>query len=94
MDTGQRDDAGSQYDKIQSLLNSQKWEEAISELESHLAVYPHNAVAHNDLAVLASQKGDWEKALRHYQKAVELDLTNLTFKKNLGRVSFCRSERF
>ena len=83
-----RDDAGSQYDKIQSLLNSQKWEEAISELESHLAVYPLNAIAHNDLAALASQNGDWEKALRHYQTAVNLDIANPTFKKNLGEFHF------
>ena len=80
--------AGIQYDKIQSLMESQKWEESISELEDRLAVYPNNAVAHNDLAVLASQKGDWEKALCHYERAVELDPTNLIFKKNLGEFYF------
>ena len=75
-------------------MDSQKWEEAISELESHLAVYPHNAVAHNDLAVLASQKGDWEKALRHYEKALEFNPTNLTFKKNLGEFHFAVRKDF
>jgi radical SAM superfamily enzyme YgiQ (UPF0313 family)/Tfp pilus assembly protein PilF len=57
---------------------------AISLLEKILLEFPNFAIAHNDLAVLILEGGEIERALKHYERAVELAPQNMTFKKNLG----------
>ena len=72
------------YEQIQSVMNAGGTEEALSLIRKLVAVVPDFALAHNDLGVLLLNKGDKEQALIHYREAVELDPTNLTFRKNLA----------
>jgi tetratricopeptide (TPR) repeat protein len=48
------------------------------------ALHPDFALAQNDLGVLAYQAGDKQAALAYYQRAVQLEPVNLTFRKNLA----------
>jgi len=60
-----------------------------------VASRPESAIAYNDLGVLAYQEGERQTALEYYQKAVELEPANLTFRKNLGEcywIGFGRHE--
>ncbi|MBI5062273.1 MAG: tetratricopeptide repeat protein [Desulfatitalea sp.] len=59
-------------------------QEAARTLERVIAVDPRHASAHNDLAVLAFEGGDKDKAQRFYEKACELAPYNGVFQKNLG----------
>jgi|GEM_PF-204877 len=79
---------GQMYRKVQELICQGKEEEAIQGLEKIIAQFPQVGLAHNDLAVLVLGKGEMEKALGHYEKAVELEPENITFKKNLSEFYF------
>jgi tetratricopeptide (TPR) repeat protein/glycosyltransferase involved in cell wall biosynthesis len=57
---------------------------ALSILEKLVAVQPDHALAHNDLGVLLYQVHEKDKALAHYDTAVKLEPSNLTFQKNLA----------
>lgn len=57
---------------------------ALSSLQQAIVADPRNATAHNDCAVLSFEQDDKEKALYHYERAVELAPDNTTFLKNLG----------
>lgn len=46
------------------------------------------AVAEKDLGNVAYKKKDFETALKHYSKAVELDATNIIFRNNRAAVYF------
>ncbi|MBM4329737.1 MAG: tetratricopeptide repeat protein [Deltaproteobacteria bacterium] len=73
------------YASIQQIfIQSGKYEEAIYALEKLLESYPDYALAHNDIAVLSSNKGNKEKARFHYEKAVSLNSGNPTFLRNLA----------
>lgn len=52
--------------------------------ERMLAVNPRNALAHNNLAIIWIRRGDFDKALYHYEQAVEAEPENTTYKKNLA----------
>lgn len=69
---------------VSELLQQGKTKEARSLLQQQLASNPHNAVAHNDLGVIFQQEGDVQQAKLHHEKAVQLQPTNLVFKKNLA----------
>ena len=76
--------AREDYDQAQSLMAQGDAPGACRQLEKLVAAYPDYALAHNDLGVLYYQDGQKEKALAAYQRAVELEPLNLTFKKNLA----------
>ncbi|MBP1719783.1 MAG: glycosyl transferase, partial [Deltaproteobacteria bacterium] len=78
----------ARYRKIQDLLLQGKEDQALRSLEEFVENFPQSGLAHNDLAVLALGRGEMDKALRHYEKAVELEPENITFKKNLGEFYF------
>ncbi len=59
-------------------------EEIIEEIERLSVSFPKFALVHSDLGVLYYNNGNKEKALNHYQKAVQLEPANATFQKNLG----------
>jgi Flp pilus assembly protein TadD len=61
-----------------------KREEAKKALEQLVALRPDSALAHNDLGILHYQGGDKHEALRHYERAAQLDRSNVTFLKNLA----------
>ncbi len=46
------------------------------------------ARAYNDLGVIAYRQGEKDKALTHYQKAVKLAPTELTYRKNLADLCY------
>jgi hypothetical protein len=72
------------YTKAQRLIHTGKYEAAITKLEKLLHTYPAHALAHNDLGVLYSQKGEKKRAINHIEKSLELDPHNSTTKKNFS----------
>ncbi|HON00885.1 MAG TPA: tetratricopeptide repeat protein, partial [Acidobacteriota bacterium] len=77
-------DPESLHREARSLVQRGRTDRAIEKLEIFLQAFPDHAVAHNDLGFLYFGKGDREKALAHYEKAVEADRSNLTALKNLA----------
>lgn len=59
-------------------------DQAIYTLEKLLSAFPDHAIAHNDLGFLHYRKGEVEKALAHYEKAISIDRKNPTVLKNLA----------
>lgn len=82
------------YQNIRVLLETGRTDEAMKALEKLIEDFPKCALAYNDLGVLFCQRGNTEKALKHYETAVRLEPENITFQKNtadfyyfvLGRV--------
>lgn len=72
------------YQEIQPLIENGWHDVALNALEKLLDVHPQFATAHNDLGVLYYNQGLKEKAQLHYEKAVEFQAENVTFKKNLA----------
>jgi tetratricopeptide (TPR) repeat protein len=72
------------YQAAQKVTTEGREQEAIPILETLLAASPEHAQAHNDLGVLLYRAGDKNRALDHYEKAVQYDSNNTTFQKNLA----------
>ena len=72
------------YGQIQPLREANDSQAVIDELEKLLGIYPDFALAHNDLGVLYYHAYQKENALGHYERAVQLESGNITFKKNLA----------
>jgi len=70
--------------EIQPLINEGKHEKATIALEELITLYPKFALAYNDLGVLYFNKGEKEKALSYYEKAVQLQPENIIYQKNLA----------
>jgi glycosyltransferase involved in cell wall biosynthesis/Flp pilus assembly protein TadD len=81
------------YQGIQPLLNSSKPEDAITVLKNLVDSFPEFAQAHNDLGVLYYGAGEKQAALTHYEKAVQLEPGNITFKKNLADFYYVEQNR-
>ncbi|QXE86198.1 tetratricopeptide repeat protein [Geomonas nitrogeniifigens] len=80
--------AEERYQRSQELVQQGDLAGAEAELSAILALYPDFAPAHNDLAVLAYDKGDKDAARTHYEKAAQLAPGNSTFQKNLADFYF------
>jgi Flp pilus assembly protein TadD len=72
------------YLEIQPLIDNGWYDVALKALEKLLEVHPQFAIAHNDLGVLYYNQGVKDKAQLHYEKAVEFQAENNTFRKNLA----------
>jgi len=72
------------YQEIQPLIENGWHDVALNALEKLLDVHPQFAFAHNDLGVLYYNQGLKDKAQMHYEKAVEFQAENITFRKNLA----------
>ena len=72
------------YQEIQPLVENGWHDVALNALEKLLDVHPQFALAHNDLGVLYYNQGIKDKAQIHYEKAVEFQTENITFRKNLA----------
>lgn len=81
------------YKDIQPLLENEWHDAAVNAMEKLLEVYPDHAVTHNDLGVLYLNQGENEKALVHYEKAVEYQPENITFLKNLADFYYVKMEQ-
>lgn len=57
---------------------------ALALLDQVIERDPQNALAHNDRGVLSFEQNDKEKAMYHYEQAVDLEPENVTFLKNLA----------
>jgi GT2 family glycosyltransferase/tetratricopeptide (TPR) repeat protein len=57
---------------------------ALALLDQLIEMDPQNALAHNDCGVLSFEQNDKEKAMYHYEQAVDLAPDNITFLKNLA----------
>jgi len=86
-------DSATLYRKARSLVQRGRTDQAIVSLEELLQTCPDHAEAHNDLGILYFGKGNREKALVHYEKAVAIDPTNRTALKNLADLYWTVSER-
>ena len=84
--------AEEQYEKIQAMIEGGNGD-AVSLLENLSISHPQFALAHNDLGVLYYSQGEKEKALNHYEQAVQLEPQNLNFQKNLADFYFVESGR-
>jgi len=72
------------YQEIQPLVENGWHDVALNALEKLLNIHPQFAIAHNDLGVLYYNQGLKDKAQMHYEKAVEFQAENITFRKNLA----------
>lgn len=54
------------------LFQRKKVEEAIATIEKAIEQNPNDALAHNALGVIYSQKGEFDKALEYFDKAISL----------------------
>jgi hypothetical protein len=61
------------------------WREAQFRFQRAVQLDPHNAMAHNNLAVALEANGDFEKARREYLEALKLDKGNQYIQKNYSR---------
>lgn len=80
-------------ENVQAMVSAGDNEAAIKALEDLVTKCPDNAIAHNDLGVLCYNRGDKEKALTHYEKAVQLQPVNTTFQKNLADFTYVEMSR-
>ncbi len=74
------------YRKARGFIEESKFTEAARALGDYLLARPGDALAHNDLGCLYYRLGERDKALEHYEKAVELEPGNATYMKNLADV--------
>ncbi len=72
------------YEEALSIAEKGDQGTAIRMLNDLLNKNPGFPPAHNDLGVLHWQSGDHDKALLHYERAVELTPDNVTYIKNLA----------
>jgi len=72
------------YQNACALIEGGRRQEAVQILEKLVAIDKEHALAHNDLGVLFSECGELEKALFHYERAVELAPENGMFLKNVA----------
>ncbi len=76
------------YRRAQEQISAGEDEQALLTLEQLVAQEPDNALAHNDLGVLHTRRGDMEKALFHHEIAVKNNPVNTTFQKNLAALYY------
>lgn len=69
---------------FQQLGNHHNVEDLTASLQTVVELYPRHAPAHHDLGGAYYQKGDNDKALLHFEKAVEIDSENSIYQKSLA----------
>jgi glycosyltransferase involved in cell wall biosynthesis/ADP-heptose:LPS heptosyltransferase/Flp pilus assembly protein TadD/predicted O-methyltransferase YrrM len=69
---------------VEPLIEQGLYGEAEEALDHLVRDFPGYAPAHNDLGTLAHQRGDREKALRHYEAAAGLQPDHIDYLKNLA----------
>ncbi len=72
------------HQEIQPLIENGWYDAAVPAYEKLLESYPNYAPAHHDLGVLHFNRGDKDTARLHYEKAVDFQPENFTYKKNLA----------
>lgn len=77
-----RSDAREQVEFGVQVAQKGLWKEALYRWERATQVDPTYAAAFNNLAVAYEQLGDFEKARKAYEKAVELEPNNTMIRQN------------
>lgn len=83
---GYSKEAQELYAKALKLVEEKEFEAAIETLEALVNAFPEHASAHNDLAVVHFENGNHDKALRHLERASELERDNVNTLRNLGSI--------
>ena len=81
------------YQDIQPLVDNEWHEAAINAFGKLLESYPDCASAHRDLGTLNYKIGDQEKALAHYEKAVQLAPNDTAIQKTLADFYYAEQGR-
>jgi len=79
------DSAGAQLAFGTSMAQRGLWQEALFRFNEAERLDPQNFHVHNNLGVAYEASGDYEKALAHYKKALEIAPTNREAKANYAR---------
>ena len=77
-----RSDARAQVEFGIRVAQKGLWREAIYRWQRAIAVDPTYAAAYNNLAIAYEHEGDFEKARQAYEKAAELDPSNMMIRQN------------
>jgi tetratricopeptide (TPR) repeat protein len=75
-----------EHQRLEELVRDRSFEEAVAVARSLLSKKPDFAPAHIQLAQIASEQGERKAAVKHYERALELDPTNAAAHLNLGRL--------
>jgi len=71
------------YEKVENLIGCGRYEDAISELEHLLDLYPDSATVYNDIGVCSYQVGHNGSAMGYFERALQVDPNFIDAKKNL-----------
>lgn len=85
--------AQAAYKKAMSSVTSKKFDNAVSELQQAISIYPEYVRAHNDLGVLFMKLDRLDEAAGSFRKAAEISKRFLYPRLNLG-VVLNRQEKF
>jgi len=77
-----RDDAKKHVEFGITVAQKGLWREAIFRWEQAVKIDPNYSAAYNDLAIAYEHEGDFEKARKAYEKALELDPSNQLIRQN------------
>ena len=70
--------------KAVELINEERWEEALAELDKAIELDPNLAEAYNNRGRAYSELGQYEQALTEYNKAIRLNPNNAVAYYNRG----------
>ncbi|MCL6644176.1 MAG: tetratricopeptide repeat protein [Dehalococcoidia bacterium] len=77
-------------DQAVKLAVNGRWQEAVQVNREYIRLFPNEAEGYNRLGKALSELGQVQDALDAYQKALDLDSTNLIAKRNIDRLSALR----
>lgn len=77
--------AGTQKQFGVRMARMNLWREATFRFQRAAEIEPHNAMAHNNLAVALEATGDFDAAAKEYREALRLDRSNEYIQKNYSR---------
>jgi Flp pilus assembly protein TadD/ubiquinone/menaquinone biosynthesis C-methylase UbiE len=80
------DDPATLHQYAISLFQQGRIGESIQKMERALELDPLNAEFHNDIGVIYHASGNSEKALSHFEKALEINPEDLDARKNLEEI--------
>jgi len=77
-----RDDAREQVEFGIRVAQKGLWREAVYRWQRAVSIDPTYAAAYNNLAIAYEHEGDFDKARQAYEKATELDPSNMMIRQN------------
>ena len=65
------------------LVRQNELDEALATMQLNQSLFPEQSNVHDSLGGVYARKGKWEKAKMCYEKALELDVSNVSAKEKL-----------